>query len=301
MNLRDLEYAVAVAAHGSFSRAAAACNVSQPTLSGQIMKLEAELGPRLFARLGKSGRLAPRAEGVIAAARAALTAAANVAAAARAARDPFAGPLRVGLIATVAPYLLPLALPAATRALPQTPLHLVEDLTDRLIERMHGGDLDAAVIASDPGSSRFAAIPLYDEPFYWVSTRAGPASRRKTIGVDEIDGRTLLLLAEGHCLRDQALAICGAAKRASGADVRAVSLETIRHLAAAGQGATLAPLLAFANWRRQSDDLEGLRVVGPGASRLVRLIRRRNSPRRAAIEALAASLRDSAETALAAK
>ncbi len=116
--------------------------------------------------------------------------------------------------------------------------------------------------------------------------------------MDEVDPRTLLLLAEGHCLRDQALALCGTAERASGVDVRATSLETVRHLVAAGQGATLAPLLAFADWRRQSDALDGLRVVGLGASRLVRLIHRRNAPRRAAIEVLAASLRASAKAAL---
>jgi len=236
MNLRDLEYVVAVAEHGGFGRAAAACNVSQPTLSGQILKLEAELGLKLFERSGRAVRLEPRAQAVIAEARAALTAAANVAAAARAARDPFAGPLRVGMIATVAPYLLPLALPAAMKALPETPLHLIEDLTDRLIALMGEGSIDAAVIASDPGKGGFASVPLYDEPFYWVAARTRRGARRKTIGVDEIDGKRLLLLAEGHCLRDQALALCGAAKGPSGADVRAMSLETIRHLAAAGRG-----------------------------------------------------------------
>jgi len=300
VNLRDLEYAVAVADHGGFGRAAAACNVSQPTLSGQILKLEAELGLRLFERAGRSARVEERAAGVIAEARAALAAAGNVAAAARAARDPFAGPLRVGVIATVAPYLLPLALPDAMKALPRTPLHLVEDLTDRLIGRVSEGGLDAAVIASDAQSARFAAVPLYEEPFYWVSAHGARPRRRKTIGVGEIDADRLLLLAEGHCLRDQALALCGAAKGPQGADVRAMSLETIRHLAAAGQGATLAPLLAFANWRRQGKDLEGLRVVGRGASRLVRLVDRRNNAREPALEALAASLKASAERALAA-
>ena len=299
MNLRDLEYVVAVVEHGGFGRAAAACNVSQPTLSGQILKLEAELGLRLFERSGRAVRLEPRAQAVVAEARAALTAAANVAAAARAARDPFAGPLRVGMIATVAPYLLPLALPAAIKALPETPLHLIEDLTDRLLALMGEGAIDAAVIASDPGKGGFASVPLYEEPFYWVAARARRGARRKTIGVDEIDGKRLLLLAEGHCLRDQALALCHAAKGPPGADVRAMSLETIRHLAAAGQGATLAPLLAFATWRRQNAELEGLRIVGRGASRLVRLVNPRNSPRRAPIEALAASLRGSAERALA--
>ncbi len=300
MNLRDLEYAVAVADHGHFGRAAAACNVSQPTLSGQILKLEAELGLKLFEREGRAVRVDARAAGVIAEARSALAAAASVGAAARAARDPFAGPLRVGMIATVAPYLLPFALPEAIKALPQTPLHLIEDLTDRLLARMADGALDAAVIATDPGSERLHAIRLYEEPFYLVSARRPRSRRPATIEVDEIDSSTLLLLADGHCLRDQALALCGAAERAAGADVRATSLETVRHLAAAGQGATLAPLLAFADWRRQSDDLDGQRVVGPGASRMVRLIHRRNAPRRAAIEALAASLRASAAAALAA-
>ncbi len=300
MNLRDLEYAVAVADHGHFGRAAAACNVSQPTLSGQILKLEAELGLKLFEREGRAVRVEARAAGVIAEARSALAAAANVGAAARAARDPFAGPLRVGMIATVAPYLLPFALPEAIKALPQTPLHLIEDLTDRLLARMADGALDAAVIATDPGSERLHAIRLYEEPFYLVSARRPRSRRPDTIEVDEIDSSTLLLLADGHCLRDQALALCGAAERAAGADVRATSLETVRHLAAAGQGATLAPLLAFADWRRQSDDLDGQRVVGPGASRMVRLIHRRKAPRRAAIEALAASLRASAAAALAA-
>jgi LysR family transcriptional regulator, hydrogen peroxide-inducible genes activator len=300
MNLRDLEYVVAVADHGSFSRAADACNVSQPTLSGQIIKLEAEFGVSLFERTGRIVRVNARAAGVVAEARAALAAAANVAAAARASRDPFEGPLRVGIIATVAPYLLPAALPAAVKALPQTPLRFVEDVTDRLMRDMGEGALDAAVIATEPDGARFAASPLYEEPFFLASASARRELRRKTIPVEEIDPGSLLLLAEGHCLRDQALDLCGAQGSRNGADVRAMSLETLRHLAAAGQGVTLAPLLAFAAWRRQSADVEGLRLVGRGDSRLVRLVRRRNTPRGDAIDALAASLRASAGEALAA-
>src|SRR5208337_3167483 len=177
MNLRDLEYAVAVADHGHFGRAAMACNVSQPTLSGQILKLEAELGLRLFEREGRAVRIDARAAGVVAEARATLAAAANVTAAARAARDPFAGPLRIGMIATVAPYLLPLALPDAIRALPNTPLHLIEDLTDRLLRGMSEGALDAAVIATNPDSEKLHSIELYEEPFYFVSARR-PRTRR---------------------------------------------------------------------------------------------------------------------------
>jgi LysR family transcriptional regulator, hydrogen peroxide-inducible genes activator len=300
MNLRDLEYVVAVADHEHFGRAAAACNVSQPTLSGQILKLEAELGLRLFEREGRGARVSDRAAAVVAQARATLAAAAAVSDAARAARNPFAGPLRLGMIATVAPYLLPVALAGAIDALPSTPLHLVEDLTDRLLAGVHSGALDGAVIATDPGDDKLAEIALYDEPFFLVSARR-EGRRRASVRVEEIDSATLLLLAEGHCLRDQALALCaGAQKAALRADVRATSLETLRHLVSAGQGSTLAPLLAYADWRRLGAGLDGSKIVGGGASRQVRLVFRRGSPRRAALDALARSLRGSAARAVAA-
>jgi LysR family transcriptional regulator, hydrogen peroxide-inducible genes activator len=301
VNLRDLEYVVAVADHGHFGRAAAACNVSQPTLSGQILKLEAELGLRLFEREGRRARVSDRSAAVIAQARATLAAAAAVSEAARAARDPFAGPLRLGIIATVAPYLLPIALARAIAALPETPLHLVEDLTDRLLASIQSGALDGAVIATDPEDDKLTEMALYDEPFFLVSARRPDGRKRASIRVEEIDSAALLLLAEGHCLRDQALSLCGPAQKAAlGADVRATSLETLRHLVSAGQGATLAPLLAYADWRRFGAGLDGSKIVGGGASRRVRLVFRRGSPRRAALEALAQSLRGSAQPAVAA-
>jgi len=300
MNLRDLEYVVAVADHGHFGRAATACNVSQPTLSGQILKLEAELGLRLFEREGRGARVSDRAAAVVAEARATLAAVAGVTAAAQAARDPFAGELRLGIITTVAPYLLPIALPELAQALPGLPLYLMEDLTDRLLTRLRDGALDAAVIATDPREAKLAAIELYDEPFFLVSCDQSAKNRRASIGIEEIDPGSLLLLAEGHCLRDQALALCDAAERtALGADVRGTSLETLRHLASAGQGATLAPLLAYADWRRSDARIKGVRIVGVGASRLVKLVFKRGSPREAALKALAASLGATAGAALA--
>ena len=189
MNLRDLEYVVAVADRQHFGRAAAACNVSQPTLSGQILKLEAELGLRLFEREGRGVRVSDRAAAVVAQARATLAAAAGVIDAAQAARDPFAGPLRLGVIATVAPYLLPIALAGAIDALPLTPLHLVEDLTDRLLAAVHGGALDGAVIATDPDDDKLAEAALYDEPFFLVSARRADKRRRASIRVEEIEFR----------------------------------------------------------------------------------------------------------------
>jgi LysR family transcriptional regulator, hydrogen peroxide-inducible genes activator len=301
MNLRDLEYVVAVADCGHFGRAAAACNVSQPTLSGQILKLESELGLRLFDREGRGARVSDRAATVVAQARATLAAAAGVSAAADAARDPFAGELRLGVITTVAPYLLPIALPGLARALPHTPLYLVEDLTDRLLQRLRDGALDAVIIATDPREAKLASAELYDEPFFLVFSDRTKKHARASIGVGQIDPSTLLLLADGHCLRDQALALCNAAERTTlGADVRGTSLETLRHLASAGQGATLAPLLAYADWRRSGAGFAGLKIVGEGASRLVRLVFKRDSPRQAALEALAASLRATAGAVLAA-
>jgi LysR family hydrogen peroxide-inducible transcriptional activator len=176
----------------------------------------------------------------------------------------------------------------------------MEDLTDRLLARLREGALDAAVIATDPREAKLAAIELYDEPFFLVFAGQTGNSGRASIRVEEIEPSTLLLLAEGHCLREQTLALCGAAERtALGADVRGTSLETLRHLASAGQGATLAPLLAYADWRRSGAGISGSRIVGEGASRLVRLIFRRGSPREAALKALAASLRSTAAAALA--
>ena len=176
----------------------------------------------------------------------------------------------------------------------------MEDLTDRLLARLRDGALDAAVIATDPREAKLASIELYDEPFFLVFSGHTKKRGRASIGVEEIDPSTLLLLAEGHCLRDQALALCNAAERtALGADVRGTSLETLRHLASAGQGATLAPLLAYADWRRSGSGIAGLRIVGDGASRLVRLVFKRGSPREAALEALAASLRSTAGAVLA--
>ena len=146
-------------------------------------------------------------------ARATVAAAAGVAAAADAARDPFAGELRLGVITTVAPYLLPIALPELAQALPHTPLYLVEDLTDRLLARLRGGGLDGVVIATDPRDTKFASIDLYDEPFLLVFSGHTHKRGRTSISVDEIDPSTLLLLAEGDSLRDQALALCNAAGR----------------------------------------------------------------------------------------
>ena len=294
MNLRDLQYVVAVADHGHFGRAAAACNISQPTLSGQILKLEAELGVRIFEREGRAVAVAARAEPIVEHARRALAAVAEVAAAARGARDPLAGPLRIGVIPTVGPYLLPYALPALIRDLPQAPIAIVEDLTARLLPLVLERKIDAAVIATDPGDRKLETLPLYEEPFLLVVALDHPLAARNRIAPDDIDPEALLLLADGHCLRDQAVALCGrgAGGRAAGSDISATSLETLFHLAAAGYGVTLAPRLAIES--RGGAAMAGLAArpfVDRAMKRKVALAFRRDSSRRAALARFAASVR----------
>ncbi len=299
MNLRDLQYVVAVADHGHFGRAAAACNVSQPTLSGQILKLEEELGVRVFEREGRTVRVASRAASIVDHARRALAAAADIASAARGARDPLTGALRIGVIPTIAPYLLPYALPLAIRDLPLAPIKIVEDLTDRLLPMLIDGRIDAAVIATDPLSDKLTRLTLYEEPFLLVVARDHPLARRKSAAARDIDPETLLLLADGHCLRDQALDLCtrGAANRAAASDMSAASLETLLHLTAAGYGVTLAPRLAVEN-RTGGSALATVPLKGEGMTRRVDLVFRRDTTRRPALDRLAASVRAAAPECL---
>jgi LysR family hydrogen peroxide-inducible transcriptional activator len=296
MNLRDLRYVISVAELGHFGRAAQACHVSQPTLSGQILKLEEELGVTIFERVGKQVRLTPVGEEILAHARRAVSAANDIATAARASRDPLAGPIRLGVIPTLAPYLMPYVLPRAAEELPKAPLMLLEDLTGHVLPPLQDGGLDAALIATDPGNEKLAEIPLFDEPFWLVMPVDDPLAKLKEVDLSTIDAERLLLLTDGHCLRDQALDLCGRQSSAIGsgaADVRAVSLETLVHLTAAKYGVTLVPRLAVANWTGLSDRLVARPLKGTKASRRVRLVYRRDMPRRKAMEALAQVVRNS--------
>jgi LysR family transcriptional regulator, hydrogen peroxide-inducible genes activator len=293
MNLRDLNYVVAVADLGHFGRAAAACNVSQPTLSGQILKLEERLGVQIFERDGKRVRVTAAGATLIEHARRTVSAAEDLMAAARASRDPLEGAIRLGVIATVGPYLAPYLLPAAAKRLPKAPIMLVEDLTDHLLPQLQEGRLDAAIIATEPPSERIDALDLYDEPFWLIVGVGHPLAGRASAEIEEVDPKSLLLLADGHCLRDQTLDLCGERREgdAASADMRAASLETLLHLTAAGYGVTLAPRLAVESWR-QTDLVSAIPLAGNNVARKVRLAFRRDMPRRKAIEALAGAIVD---------
>ncbi len=291
MNLRDLRYVISVAELGHFGRAAMACNVSQPTLSGQILKLEEELGVTIFERVGKQVRLTPVGEQILANARRSVAAAEDIVTAARASRDPLAGPIRLGVIPTLAPYLMPYVLPRAASDLSKAPLMLMEDLTGHLLPPLADGRIDAAIIATDPGTDRLAEIDLFEESFWLAMPADDPLAGESEIDLGAVDPRQLLLLTDGHCLRDQALELCGRqgaeSSLAGSADVRAVSLETLVHLTAAKYGLTLAPRLAMENWAGLKDQLTFRPIKGDKANRKVRLAFRKDMPRRKAMETLA--------------
>jgi LysR family hydrogen peroxide-inducible transcriptional activator len=296
LSLRDLEYAVTVARLGHFGRAAERCGVSQPTLSMQIRKLEYLLGTPLFERHGrrvlptaKGEPLLRRAEAIIADARALLQAA-------RAREEPLAGPLRLGVIPTLGPYYLPALLPAVRAHFPQLDLRLAEGLTLTLVEGLRAGLLDAVLMALPATAPGIVVEPLFEEPFRLLCPAGHRLARRPRIGLDDLGGPDLLLLEDGHCLRDQALALCHQARGQSPggegeAPRYATSLEMLRHMIAAGEGYSLLPMLAAAG----RPDLGGLvavrEIADDRAFRTIGLAWRATDPREDDLRALAAFLR----------
>ena len=295
MNLRDLHYVVAVAEHRHFGRAADRCHVSQPTLSGQIRKLEESLGVTLFERTNRSVVTTPIGAEILRHARLALEQAARIEEIARARRDPLAGPLRLGVIPTVSPYLMPLVLGPLKQSYPALTPVLVEDVTAALLARLAAHEIDAAVLATAPDQPDLASIPLFDEPF-WVAYPQGHAlDALDEITEADLAGVDLLLLTDGHCLRDQVLQVCtrpapDVSPNTEGrfADLRASSLETLLNMVAAGFGCTLVPALAV---RESALDHRGI-VARPlklaTARRPVALWYRRSFPQPRLLQAVAA-------------
>ena len=289
MNVRDLTYIVAIGRYGSITRAAEACDATQPTLSAQVGKVERELGVALFERAGRGLRLTAAGRSVLDHARRVLGAVDDLVAAAREHVDPMAGNLRLGLIPTLAPYLLPHLLPEVQASLPRLSFTIVEEQTALLLGHLRDGTIEAAMIATDPDDARLTTIPLFDEPL-WVAMSANhPLASHTKIERSDIDPSTLLLLSEGHCLRDQAVALCdepALGTRISG-DFRAASLETIMQLVAAGLGLTLVPEL----YVRQSHAPQATIALRPyaaqNASRQIRLAFRSGTARRMALNEIA--------------
>jgi LysR family hydrogen peroxide-inducible transcriptional activator len=294
MTLTELRYIVAVARERHFGRAAEACFVSQPTLSVAIKKLEEELEIKIFERGGSEVSVTPLGDEIVRQAQATLESAASIKEIARRGKDPLAGPLRLGVIYTIGPYLLPDLVRRTIERVPQMPLLLQENFTVRLLEMLRTGELDCAILAEPFPDTGLAVAPLYDEPFMIAVPVKHPLATRSSISSTELKQETMLLLGNGHCFRDHVLEVCPEfARFASDAEgirksFEGSSLETIKHMVASGMGVTVVPQLSIP----PADAGGGLPLVTyipfsePVPSRRVVLAWRRTFTRYEAIAAL---------------
>ncbi len=294
LKLKDLRYLVAVADLRHFGRAAARCFVSQPTLSAQLKKLEQSLGVQLIERAPNNVSLTPAGEQVVARARRMLEAGDEVIALARTQRDPLAGRLRLALLPTIGPYLLPRVTRAISKSLPRLELRLYEYQTAAMLEKLHAGELDLGILALPVELAGLEARELYTEPFVLAAPQRHRLAAQKSVRVSELEGETLLLLEDGHCLRDQALEVCSRIGVREQQDFRATSLETLRQMVATGAGVTLLPELASRGAYAEARGVAVRPFVRPAPVRHVGAVWRKTSARRAAIDALARLIADHA-------
>ena len=267
MTLTELRYVVAVARERHFGRAAEACFVSQPTLSVAVKKLEDELDVKLFERGSAEVTVTPLGEEIVRQAQAVLEQAQAIKEIAKRGKDPLAGPLRLGVIYTIGPYLLPELVRSAISRVPQMPLMLQENFTSKLLDMLRAGELDCAILAEPFPDTNLAVAPLYDEPFLVAVPRNHPLAQRQSISAEELKRETMLLLGAGHCFRDHVLEVCPEFARFSSStegirkSFEGSSLETIKYMVAAGMGVTLVPRLSVprdalltVSRRRKSDE-----------------------------------------------
>lgn len=287
IKLRDLRYLVAVADTQHFGRAATACHVSQPTLSAQLKKLEAALGVQLIERGPRRASLTAAGRRIVARARTMLEAADDVVEIARTFGDPLAGRLRLALLPTIGPYLLPRVTARIRRALPRLELMLYEYQTAPMLERLRAGDIDAGVLALPVDLEGLEVHVLYDEPFMLAAPAGHRLAADGAVRKTDLAGETVLLLEDGHCLRDQALDVCSRAGMHEKQDFRATSLETLRQMVASGVGVTLLPELATRGAYGAARGVVVRPFVKPAPQRRIGIVWRRTSARREAIDAVA--------------
>lgn len=292
MNLRDLRYLAALDEHRHFGRAAEACFVSQPTLSTQIKKLEGELGVALIERAPRKVLFTEIGQAVLGEARETLRHADRIWALAREARTGGMRSLRLGIFPTLGPYFLPHVLPEVHRRFPKLELLLTEEKTEVVLAQLHAGELDAVILAQPFPDEGLTSEFLFEEPFVLAVPDSHPLAALHSAGLDDIAGEKLLLLEDGHCLRDQALEVCTLAGADERAGFRATSLETLRHMVAAEVGITLLPVLAT---RPPIAGVEGLKLIpfrGKPPARRIAIASRASSPRADFVHELAAVLRE---------
>jgi len=295
MNLKDLEYLVAVDEERHFNRAAERCFVSQPTLSGQLKKLEQELGVVLVERTTRQVVMTEVGVAVAAQARKVLAEARAVKDIAQTFTDPFAGSLHVGLIPTVAPYLLPLIMPVMEEHYPKLKLWLHEQQTHVLLEKLRRAELDLLILALPVDTDEFAEIDLFNEPFWLTVPVSDPLAKKQRADLGDLNHLQMLLLEEGHCLRGQALDVCVKAGASEYAGFQATSLETLRHMVGEGMGITLMPELAV-HKSAQAENIRYLPFTDPKPSRRIGMLYRKGSYREASYTQIAASIQTAIAT-----
>ncbi len=303
MTLTELKYIVAVARERHFGKAAEACYVSQPTLSVAVKKLEEELDVKLFERSANEVTVTPLGEEIVRQAQSVLEQAANIKDIAKRGKDPLSGALKLGVIYTIAPYLLPDLVRQVIKHTPQMPLMLQENFTVKLLEMLRTGEIDCAILAEPYPDAGLASASLYDEPFLAAVPMQHALATQDSVTTEQLKKETMLLLGTGHCFRDHVLEVCPEFARFS-SDTEGIrksfegsSLETIKHMVAAGMGITLVPRLSVpagalvAKSRRQADALVKYLAVNDGPNvpppaRRVVLVWRRSFTRYEAIAAL---------------
>jgi LysR family hydrogen peroxide-inducible transcriptional activator len=286
LKLKDLRYLVAVADTRHFGQAAARCFVSQPTLSAQIRKLEDYLGVQLIERHPRRIALTEAGAQVVARARRIIEASDEIVTLAETRRDPLAGRLRMALLPTIGPYLLPLVATRIRRKLPRLELLLYEYQTGPMLEHLHAGDIDMGVLALPVATEGLVERRLFDEPFVVAVPEQHALAGRRSVRPADLNGETLLLLEDGHCLREQALDICARTDAQEKQDFRATSLETLRQMVASGGGITLLPQLASSGAYGNARGVAVVPFVQPAPVRHIGALWRKTTARGAAIDAV---------------
>ncbi|MGJ0637145.1 DNA-binding transcriptional regulator OxyR [Xenorhabdus bovienii] len=290
MNIRDLEYLVALAEYRHFRRAADSCHVSQPTLSGQIRKLEDELGVMLLERTSRKVLFTQQGMLLVEQAKTVLREVKVLQEMASLQGESMSGPLHIGLIPTVGPYILPLIIPELHKLFPKLEMYLHEAQTQNLLAQLDSGKLDCAILALVKETEAFIEVPLFEEPMKLAIYEGHRWVNRTYIKMEELAGEKLLMLEDGHCLRDQAMGFCFQAGAKEDTHFRATSLETLRNMVSAGSGITLLPDLAVPKERKR-DGVCYLECIEPEPERTIILVYRPGSPLRGRYEQLAEAIR----------
>ncbi len=286
LNLKDLKYLVAIADTGHFGKAAERCHVSQPTLSAQLKKLEQYLGVQLVERQPHHAQLTAVGREVVDRSRRLLSQSDEIVALARANADPLAGRLRIALIPTIGPYLLPRVTQKVRKALPKLRLMLYEQQTEILLTALRNGDIDLGILALPIPDKNLRTRVLYEENFVLAVPEDHPLAKRSRVKVEDLDQQTVLLLEDGHCLRDQALEVCHRVQVHEAENFRATSLETLRQMVVAGLGVTLLPQLAVESPFGAQRGMATIPFVNPQPQRVVGAVWRKSTTYAPAIEAV---------------